>query len=90
MRTAAHARLPPRPDRWTIFLSWEASTFTIDTWHNHYVPMTVWFDPSLIDPTLQLVERLRISDDGVDHNRRAWQFANKLAGMSAEQRRQQD
>ena len=54
-----------RPARWTIFLSWEASTFTHDMWHSPYVPMTVWFDPSVIDTTLQFVSRLHAADPNI-------------------------
>jgi hypothetical protein len=63
-----------RSAQWSIFLSWEASSFTKDMWHSPYVPMTVRFDASLIEATLQYVSRLAAAEPGVDHSGRAWQF----------------
>ena len=67
-----------RPARWTIFLSWETSSFTKDMWHNPYVPMTARFDPSLIDTTLEFVSRLHATEPGVDHSQRVREFVAKF------------
>jgi hypothetical protein len=81
--------LTARPAQWTIFLSWEASSFDPDRWNSPYVPMTVWFDPSLVDATLQLVAQLYTCDAGVDPFvvRR---FVSNFPRISTEQRRPQD
>jgi len=57
---------PTAPPQWSIFLGWAASSFSKKTWHNRYVPSTVWFDPSFVEATLQLVERLHTSDGITD------------------------
>lgn len=57
-----------RSAQWSIFLSREASSFGQDRWHNPYVPMTVRFDPSLIEATLQYVSQLAAAEPGVDHS----------------------
>jgi hypothetical protein len=82
--------LRDRRASWTIFLSWQASSFRVDTWVNGYVPMTIWFEQSLIDATLKLVSRLHAVEDGADHSQRAWHFARKFARLSAERQRPLD
>jgi hypothetical protein len=67
-----------RSAEWSIYLSWEASSFGQDMWHSPYVPMTVRFDPSLIEATLQFVSRLAAAEPGVDHSQRARQFVAKF------------
>jgi hypothetical protein len=67
-----------RSAEWSIFLSWEASSFGPDRWHNPYVPMTVRFDVSLIEATLDYVSQLAAAEPGVDHSERAWQFVAKF------------
>jgi hypothetical protein len=74
-----------RPVQWTIFLSWEASTFTPVSWHNPYVPMTVWFDPSLIDATVRFVAQLYTCDAGMDPVA-VRNFVNNFPRMSTEQK----
>jgi hypothetical protein len=78
--------LTARRARSSMFLSWEASSFTPHMWHNPYVPMTVWFNPSLIDATLEFVARLDTCEGGVDpivvRN-----FVNRFRSSSAGQRR---
>ena len=73
-----------RSAEWTIFLSWEASSFTKDMWHNPYVPMTVRFGPSLIEATLQYVSRLTAAEPGVDHSGRARQFVARFPRLRRE------
>ena len=82
--------LAMRSARWTIFLSWEASSFTKDMWHTPYVPMTVRFDPSLIDATLQFVSRLHAAEPDVDHSQRVREFVAKFPRLSAEHNRPSD
>jgi hypothetical protein len=74
------------PAQSTMFLSWEASTFTPQMWRSPYVPMTIWFDPSLIDATLEFVARLHTCEGVVDPFvvRR---FVNRFPRSSAEHRR---
>lgn len=67
-----------RSAEWSIFLSWEASLFGPDRWQSPYVPMTVRFDASLVEATLQYVSRLAAAEPGVDHSGRAWQFVTKF------------
>jgi hypothetical protein len=69
--------LAMRPARWPIFLSWQASTFTPDVWHNPYVPLTVWFDSSRIDAALGLVSRLHVAEPDIDHSQRVRNFLAK-------------
>jgi hypothetical protein len=70
--------LAPRPTRWTIFLSWEASFFSKDIWRNSYVPMWVRFDQSLIDATLQFVSRLHAADPRADNSQRVPPFVARF------------
>jgi hypothetical protein len=67
-----------RPAEWSIVLSWEASSFGQNRWHNPCVPMTVRFDASLIEATLQYVSQLAAVEPGVDHSARVWQFVAKF------------
>jgi len=82
--------LAVRPARWTIFLSWEGSVFTNDMWHSPHVPMTVRFDPSLIDATLQFVSRLHTAEPDVDHSAQVRQFVARFPRLPAQHRRPTD
>ena len=73
-----------RSAEWSIFLSWEASSFTKVMWHNPYVPMTVRFDPSLIEATLQYVSRLAAAEPGVDHSAHAREFVARFPRLRRE------
>jgi hypothetical protein len=76
--------LRDRPARWNIFLSWQASSFTLHTWSNGYVPMTLCFHVPVINATLQFVSDLHAIEASADHSRRAWDFAGKFARLSAQ------
>jgi hypothetical protein len=75
--------LRDRPARWNISLSWEASSFTPDSWSNGYVPMALRFDQPVIDATLEFVADLHAAEASADHSWRAWDFARKFARLSA-------
>jgi hypothetical protein len=75
-----------RSEQWSIFLSWEASSFAKDMWHNPYVQMTVRFDPSLIEATLQYVSQLAAAEPGVDHSPRARQFVANFPRLRRDSR----
>jgi hypothetical protein len=51
-------------------------------WHNPYLPMTVWFEPSPIGAPLQYVSRLHAAEPGVDHSRRVWEFMTRFPRLS--------
>jgi len=76
--------LRDRPAGWNIFLSWRATSFTLHTWSNGYVPMTLCFHLPVIDATLEFVSDLHALEASADHSRRAWDFAGKFARLSAQ------